>query len=295
MSKQDKMMSDLHRLIDSQNFKSEAELRKFMEGLMGKPIPSFPKESLTIKEQAQDLIFEAQEQPDDKGYTLALKAIKLDRDCIEAYEYLGSLEPISETAMLFYKNGIEIGRRIFADTYFKEDVGKFWMIHETRPFMRCLQAYSDCLADIEEFHASVSVLEEMIELNPNDNQGIRDQLLLYLIKINEFNKFKKYDQIYKEDDGASSSFNRLLFAFKTQSSLKDLNELLQKAIKSNKFVIPKLIAKKVSFDFPDSYGIGDDNEAKYYCFFAHKIWHKTEGAIEWIKQQKKGPGLKIVK
>jgi tetratricopeptide (TPR) repeat protein len=295
MNKQDKMMSDLHRLLDSQNFKSEADLRKFMEGLTGKPLPSFPKESLAIKEQAQNLIFEALEQSDEKGYPLAIKALKMDRDCIEAYEYLGSLEPISETAILYYKNGIEIGRRIFADTYLKDGIGNFWMIHETRPFMRCLQAYADCLADIEEYADAVAVFEEMIKLNPNDNQGVRDQLLLYLIKINEFNKFRKYDKMYKDDDGAFSSFNRALFAFKTQGPSKGSNELLQKAIKSNKFVIPILILKTISFDVPGSYGIGDENEAKYYCFFAHKIWHETDGAIEWIKKQTKGPGLKIIK
>jgi len=180
IKKQDKVFQDLQRLLESQNFKSENELRKFMDGLMGKPIPSFPKESLTIKEQAQDLIFEAIEQPDDKGYQLALKALQMDTDCIEAYEYLGTLEPIPETAILYYKYGIEIGRRIFAKTYFKDSIGHFWMIHETRPFMRCMQAYADCLKDMGRYHDSVLVFEEMIKLNPNDNQGIRDQLLLYL-------------------------------------------------------------------------------------------------------------------
>jgi hypothetical protein len=72
--KQDKVFQDLHRILESQEFKSEDDVRKFMEGMMGKPIPSFPKESLTIKEQAQDLIFEAVELPDDDGYQLALKA-----------------------------------------------------------------------------------------------------------------------------------------------------------------------------------------------------------------------------
>jgi tetratricopeptide (TPR) repeat protein len=295
MKKQDKMMQDLHRLLESQNFKSEAEVRKFMDSLMGKPLPSFPKESLTIKEQAQDLIFEATELPNEKGYQLALKALKMDPDCIEAYEYLGSLEPIPETEILYYKNGIEIGRRIFANNYFKDSIGHFWMIHETRPFMRCMQAYADCLAEMGRYRDSVSVFEEMIELNSNDNQGVRDQLLIYLIKINEFNKFRKYDKMYKDDLGACMSFNRALFAFKTEGSSPNSNGLLQKAIKSNKHVVPKLISKTIKVNMPEVYGIGDDNEAKYYIFFAHKIWYETDGAMEWLKRQTKGPELKIVK
>jgi tetratricopeptide (TPR) repeat protein len=294
IKKQDKVFQDLQRLLESQDFKSKEDLEKFMGSLMGKPVPSFPKESLTIKEQAQDLIFEALEVPEPKGYELAIKALRMDPDCIEAYEYLGALEPISETAILYYKNGIEIGKRIFAKTYLRDSIGNFWVIHETRAFMRCMQSYADCLKDMGRYRDSVSVYEEMIRLNPNDNQGARYQLLLYLIRINEFNKFRKYDKMFREDLGAFMSFNRTLFAFKTEGLTLNSNGLLQKAIKSNKHVIPKLISKTSNADFPEVYGIGDVNEALFYCYFAHNIWHETKGAIDWIKR-KKEPGLKIVK
>jgi len=287
IKKQDKIFEDLHRILESQEFKSEDDVRKFMDGLMGKPLPSFPKESLTIKEQAQDLIFEAVEQPEEKGYELALKALQMDPDCIEAYEYLGALEPIPETAILYYKNGIEIGKRVYAKTHFKDGIGNFWMIHETRPFMRCMQAYADCLKNMGRFHDAVSVYEEMIRLNPNDNQGVRDQLQLYLIRINEFNKFRKYDKLYKDDLGAFSSFNRALFAFKTLGSSTNSNEFLKKAIESNKFVIPRLLMNSISDDFPEVYEMGDENEAIFYCYFAHQIWHETNGAIDWIKKKQK--------
>ena len=295
IKKQDKVFQDLQRILESQEFKSEDDVRKYMDGLMGKPIPSFPKESLTIKEQAQDLIFEAVELPDDDGYQLALKALQMDSDCIEAYEYLGSLEPIFETAILYYKNGIETAKRIYAKTHFKDGIGNFWMIHETRPFMRCMQAYADCLKHMGRFHDAISVYEEMIRLNPNDNQGVRDQLLLYLIRINDYKKFIKYDKLYKDDLGAFSSYNRALFAFKTLGSSSRSNEILQKAAASNNYVIPRLLMKTISDDFPEVYGMGDENEATYYCFFAHQIWHETKGAIDWIRKNSKASGLKIVK
>jgi len=168
LKKQDKVFQDLHRLLESQNFKSKGELEKFMDGLMGKPVPSFPKESLTIKEQAQDLIFEAVDLPEDKGYELALKALQMDPDCIEAYEYLGALETITETAILYYKNGIEIGKRIFSKTYFKDSIGQFWMVHETRAFMRCMQAYAD-LVPSRQLHRDQQVLVHLPGLaRPND-------------------------------------------------------------------------------------------------------------------------------
>jgi tetratricopeptide (TPR) repeat protein len=295
IKRQDKVFQDLHRILESQEFKSKEDVQKFMDGLMGKPIPSFPKESLTIMEQAQDLIFEAIELPDVDGYQLALKALQLDSDCIEAYEYLGSLEPIFETAILYYKNGIDISKRIYAKTHFKDGIGNFWMIHETRPFMRCMQALADCLRHMNRFHDAISIYEEMIRLNPNDNQGVRDQLLLCLLRINDYNKFIKYDKLYKDDHGAFPSFNRALFAFKTLGSSPRSIGILQHAAESNKHVIPRLLMKEISDEFPEGYGMGDEKEAKYYCFFAHEIWHETKGVIDWIRKNFKASGHRAVK
>jgi pentatricopeptide repeat protein len=161
--------------------------------------------------------------------------------------------------------------------------------------MRCMQSYADCLAEMGRFRESVDVFEEMIILNPNDNQGVRDQLLIYLTRINEFNKFRKYDKMYKDDFSACMSFNRALFAFKTEGSSPNSNRLLEKAITSNKHVVPMMTAISIKVEMPEVYGFGDENEAKYYIYFAHKIWHETDGALDWIKGKSKKSRLKIVK
>ncbi|NMC58117.1 MAG: hypothetical protein GYA51_01785 [Candidatus Methanofastidiosa archaeon] len=33
--------------------------------------------------------------------------------------------------------------------------------------------------------------------------------------------------------------------------------------------------------------MGDKNEAIYYCYFAHQVWHETTGVIDWIKKNKR--------
>ncbi len=262
MKQHDKTMTDLHRLLETQNFKSEADLRKFMDSLMGKPIPSFPKAVLTKQEQAQDLIYEANELPIAKAKMKAEEALQLDPDCIDAYELLGMLQISPQTALPFYKTGIDIGKRIFGGEYLEEHKGGFWGFHETRPFMRCMQHYSDCLYNIGRKEECVAILEEIIELNPDDNQGVRDQLLLYLMELNEVEKFKKYEKQFKDDAMAFASFNSALFAFKTEGENEKSNRLLRKAIKENSFVAAKIISNKPSYDLPVMYGIGDDNEAQ---------------------------------
>lgn len=285
MSKQhEKMMTDLQRLLKSQNFQSLADMRKFMDSIIGQQIPSFPQESLNAQAQAQDLVFDAYELPPAKAKKNIEKALQLDSNCIEAYEFLGSREKTAEVAIVFYEKGIAIGRKLFGGTYLEEHKGAFWGFHETRPFMRCLQQYADCLSTMGKMKECVTILEEMIELNPNDNQGVRDQLLLYLIELNEGKKFELYAQMFKDDIGAFSLFTRALFAFKKEGETENTNKQLKKALKQNKFVATKLLSRKQITELAGHHGIGDENEADYYTHFAQPIWWQTKGAIDWLKR-----------
>lgn len=251
MPDKDKMFTDLHRLLNSKDFKSEEELQEFIDDLTGKKIPSQNKEELTDEEQAQDLVLEAWDLHPDAGKGKARKALDLDPDCIEAYEYLGSVERSVGKAIEYYKKGIKIGRKQFGGEFLEENKGHFWSIFETRPFMRCLQNYADCLymkGDIEE---CVSVLEEIIDLNPNDNQGVRDQLGLYYLQLNRLEQFKKLNDAYSKDGGAFHNFNLALYTFKSAGRTSKADELLRIAISENEFVPPKLIQREPIEYVPD--------------------------------------------
>jgi len=82
------------------------------------------------------------------------------------------------------KKAIEAGRRDLGEEYSRENKGHFWAMIETRPFMRAMGALAESLAD-NEYHLdeAIAVHEEMLDLNPSDNQGIRYGLLgCYLAK-----------------------------------------------------------------------------------------------------------------
>lgn len=285
MSKQnEKMMANLQRLLETQDFKSPEELKKFMDTIMGQELPSFPKEALNFKEQAQDLVFEAYELDHAKGRVKIEMALQLDADCIEAYEYLAEQEQTAEIATAFYEKGISIGRRLWGGKYVEETKGSFWGFHETRPFMRCLQQYSECLYSMGKVHECIAVMEELIELNTNDNQGVRDQLMLYLIETNEDKKFVKYAKQFENDGMTFSLFNRALFAFKTEGETEASNKKLKTALKQNKFVAAKLLSQKPILEIPSIHGIGDEDEANYYVSFAQPIWQDVKGALAWLKK-----------
>lgn len=287
MADKDKMFSDLHRLLNSKDFESEKELQGFLDGLVGKKVPSQEKEELTAEEQAQDLVFEAWELPPERGKEKALEALSLDSGCIEAYEYLAGTTHSIDKAMSYFKTGIAIGRKRFGGEFLKENKGHFWGIFETRPFMRCLQNYADCLYMKGEVEECVSVLEEIIELNPNDNQGVRDQLGLYYLQLNKLEKFRKLNNAYSEDSGAFHNFNLALFTYKSEGRTTKADELLRIGISENEFVVPKLTQRKPVEEFPDYYGYGDENEALYYASYAKPVWMYTLGALAWLRDVQK--------
>ncbi len=283
--KHDKLMSDLGRLLDTQDFKSVEEINQFMSKFMNEPIPSFPPEVLTDAEKAQDLVFSAHEENNPmKAVQLVMEALELDPDCIEAYEFLGGQSDFPPFATAFYEKGVSIGRVKFGGNFMKENKGRFWLMHETRPFMRCLFQYSECQYLMGKLNECIAIQEEMIKLNPNDNQGVRDFLMLRLIEANQREKFLKYDKKYNDTFLASPQYNRALFWFMTEGETDFANNLLKDALKANKFVPAKLLSKRRLSAVPDTYSPGQKSEAEYYAFFARSVWEDIEGALDWLKK-----------
>jgi tetratricopeptide (TPR) repeat protein len=276
-------MKDLHRLLDQQHFNSVEDINVFMQNLMGKPIPHIPEASKSNIHKAQDLVTEAYDLPYPAGKRMIQQALSLNPDCIEAYEFLAETEPIVKQAKTYLEKGIAIGRRLYGGEFLEQHKGQFWSIHETRPFMRCLHHYGMFLYGVGKPKTTIQIFEEMIGLNPNDNQGIRDTLLLLLLENNEDRKFKKYANLYKEDTMAFPSYTRALFSYKTEGESPRAKLRLQKAMRRNRFIPAMLLAPSPPHDLPESYSPGDEREAIYYAYSAHHIWRKVKGALPWLK------------
>jgi hypothetical protein len=126
MSKEhDKLMAEIQRLIAGQEFNSEEELQTYLKGILGQEIPSSPHSLLSAEEQAQELVFAAYKLPINKAKLKIEKALQLDRNCIVAYEFLGTQEDAAEIAIVFYEKGIQIGKQRFGGAYLKENKGFF--------------------------------------------------------------------------------------------------------------------------------------------------------------------------
>lgn len=91
-------------------------------------------------EAAQEIMWDAWDSDDRRRRVeLAKKALKISPLCADAYVIL-ALETArnADEALQLYRQGVEAGEKALGKTAFRDEVGHFWGILETRPYMRAL-------------------------------------------------------------------------------------------------------------------------------------------------------------
>ena len=126
--------------------------------------------------------------------------------------------------------------------------------------------------------------EEMLRINPNDNQGLRYPLLgLYLLADN----LEGVRRLFKEfDDEGSAVFAwSLVLERHLSGDESGAAKALKEARKCNKHAEKYLTGKKaMPKKLPPYYGIGDENEALVCADSIGEAWKRYPKAVEWLKQ-----------
>lgn len=234
---------------------------------------------------AQQLIYQAWEANTKKqAVALVKKALAISPDCVDAYNLLAELTARStEEAIALYADGVEVGRRVLGEQTFKNDAGYFWGLLETRPFMRSMAGLATTLWEAGRKDEAVRHFQDMLRLNPNDNQGIRYLLLPRLIACGRDNDAETLLRAYGDDGAAIWLYARALLDYRRDGDGSKAERSLKAAVKQNHFVPEYLLdRKKLPRTPPGHYGIGDEAEA-ILCASEHAAaWQGTTGALKWL-------------
>jgi tetratricopeptide (TPR) repeat protein len=243
------------------------------------------KVSKRDEERARSLIYDALQTDGKQRYKLAEEALALNPNCVDAYVILAEKTKSLEEAILLYEKGLLAGERDLGKNFFQENKGYFWGLLETRPYMRAKQHYAEALSHLGKITEAVQQFEELLELNPMDNQGVRYSLFVAYMNAGEYQKAGNLLSEYDEGT-ANGAYNKLLLELSEKGFSKKALLLLKAAKKENKFVIPYLIGKKRLPAYPpDYYGFGDENEAIVYADMHLHLWKKVDGLAEWLKDK----------
>ena len=272
----------IKQLLEEKNFDSIDEMNRYLEriGKAGKVLEWKPKTPL---ERAQNLIYEALETTGRERFELIFQALDICPDCADAYVLLAEEKAQSlEEAASLYLAGVKAGERALGKKVFKRDVGHFWSIIETRPYMRARVGLARCLWFLGEREEAVKHYQELLRLNPSDNQGIRYPLAAALLELGDINALQELLDKYDEPT-AAWLYTKALVAYLKQGDTGEARERLQEAMDYNPHVVPYLLGKKrLPKRLPESIGFGDKDEAVVCAAEFGPGWHKTRGAIDWL-------------
>lgn len=283
----DRMMGQIRKIMESKNMSIEDFNRYFVGRTMDDINEEF--EALgerSDKEKAQELVYVAMEEPDAKERKkLIEKAFALYPHLPDAWIMMAEEKAETlEDALPYFECAVRAGEDDLGEDFFKENEGYFWGLIETRPYMRAKAYLADALWELGSEDEAIAHYQGCLRLNPNDNQGIRDALISYLLIKNDLVEVEKLLKHYKEDIGAQHAYNKSLFLFKKYGAKsKRAEKQINDAISDNPYVPKYLLGKlKIPSQLPDSYSLGSKEEAVIYASEAKRAWEETPGATEWL-------------
>jgi tetratricopeptide (TPR) repeat protein len=279
------MMADLSRLMQGQEFEGLDDAQAFMNRLLDEGGGRLPlSEPQSPAERAQALAYQAWEAPTDaEAAVLARQALEIFPDCVDAYSVLAETDARSaEEACDFYQQGVDAGRRSLGEAFFTEHAGHFWGMIETRSYMRARQGLADCLWAMGQEQDSIAHSEALLELNPGDNQGVRDVLLSrYLALGNDAGAERLFSQ-YRDDWSAVCLWSRVLLDLRRGDQVAAKADL-KTAMKCNRHVVDFFAGKrKLPAELPATYSPGSQDEAVLYVAAFAEAWLASSNAMEWL-------------
>jgi tetratricopeptide (TPR) repeat protein len=279
----ERAMADVERFLGESNFQNEEEANAALQARFSGPIDRVASAAATPLEKAQDLMYHAFDARGRRRIQLARKALELSPDCADAYALLAEEVTDPEASLVLYRQAIAAGERAIGPEIMRDDVGHFWGIVKTRPYMRAKMGLAHCLQTMNRIEEAIGEYQDLLRLNPNDNQGVRDVLLPVLFVAGRDADAGTLLNAYADDASAMWTYGWALWAFRQDGDSPAARERLRDAIKSNRHV-PKYLTGKAEMPdvFPESYSLGSAEEAVLCANEFFEAWQVTPGAERWL-------------
>lgn len=222
---------------------------------------------------------------------LAKRALKLDPDCVDALVVMTDLDAHSTRDRIQgLQRAVAAGERSMGERFIRENKGHFWMLIETRPWMRAMELLGASLALAGLRADAMRVYERMLELNPGDNQGVRDSLLPLYLAAGDLAGAGKLLQAY-EDASANFSWARVLERF-LSGDVQGAERALKSALKTNRHVALYMTGRmQLPEGMPETYEMGSEEEAALCVVGLSAAWDAHQDAVSWLFDRCKDMGI----
>jgi len=277
----------IREALEGRDFESIEDANAFLQlKLAAGDFSQKKKTGSTPLERAQDIMYDAWDTKGSARIDLAYKALTVSEDCADAYVLLSHEASANITeAIRFLEEGVSAGERALGKKMFEEEAGHFWGILETRPYMRARFDLAHLLYLEGKRAEAIAHMQDLLRLNPGDNQGVRLELAGCLLEVGEMESLQKLLDEFPDDYSAVWLYTRALMKFLLGGRTPEADACLVAAFEQNRFVPLYLLGKKrLPAHLPDYMGFGDDNEAVAYMADNAQVWLNTQGALMWMRR-----------
>ena len=276
----ERMFADMQRYLQDHPPTSDADLEALNRVFAGRSLDEPATQPKSPAEHAQELCFQAFDVRGRRRVQLARQALELDADCAEAYVILAEQAGTLDDELRLYTEGVAAGQRALGTEVLTMAAGDFWAISETRPYMRSRQGLAEALVRAGRGDEAIEHYQELLRLNPNDNQGVRYGLLPELIKagrdVEAARLLKQYDE-----ESANWAYAQALLAFRLSGPSAAAKRELRRALRLNRHV-PEFLASERLIPALPHYALGSIEEAAYCAEELWPAYRATPGAMDWI-------------
>ena len=284
----ERAMNDIATRIQESGPQTTDEINRLLEReLAGGAAPGRSRrrrrgaKTASARERAADLLEQALEACGRRQIQLAREALELDPDNADALDILARRAGDPEQRLALYRQALDAGRRAIGDE-FDSLVGHFWGFVQTRPYMRARVGLAMALRDLGRHQEALDHFLEMLRLNPNDNQGIRDLVPATLLALGRNQDVLDFTRKHGRDD-AVPAYAAALATFRLKGNSADARKDLAHAVRVNPHV-PHHLARDTRPESESEFGYspGRPSEAIYCLDELGVAWRATPGAVQWI-------------
>ncbi len=242
----------------------------------------------TPQEKAEDLMDQAYDSRGRRAVLLARQALEVWPDCAEAYILLADQAFDAETALGFYAQAMTVAERVMGPGVFSEEteeIGGFWEYGEGLPYMEARLGYAEALLKLGRMEEGVEHFQEMLRLDPGDDQRVRESLVNVLIVLDRDEEAQALLDRYGEDRSTLMRFPRALLRFRREGDSAEARWCLKDALRANRFVPGLLLRTHPMPSLEGFYSPGTEGEAAAYVSLDRGTWEKTPGALDWLRER----------
>lgn len=242
--------------------------------------------------EAQDLAYEAMEAMEngeaERAIALATQAAKIDPTCVDAISLLAQAASENRDELIANMTRVvEDGARALGPKFFAANRGHFWGILETRPYMRARALLAKSLADAGRHDEAIHHHEEMLDLCPNDNLGLRYPLIGLYLRAGRLQDVARLFKQYDDEASAMFAWARVLERLLAGDE-PGATAALRDARDANPHVEAFLTGRKrrPSGDL-GYYSPGEESEAIVCLDCIGEAWNQHATARDWLNRANK--------